>query len=114
MVDGLNGDPSPIPAGLVILPSRRWPIGCSDRGAFALFVVVAFLLIANLGYWTATVQTISLVGFSTINQRCGSACRSALRRRTARWLYTALRPVLDLMQTLPTPLYLIRPSSCLA
>src|SRR6202044_579194 len=72
----------------------------------ALFVIVAFLLITNLGYWTATVQTVSLVGFSTIvSVLIGVPLGIAAAHRPL--LYTALRPVLDLMQTLPTFVYLI-------
>ena len=72
----------------------------------AVFVVVAFLLIANLGYWQATVETISLVGFSTLTSVViGVPVGIAAAHRP--WLYACLRPLLDLMQTLPTFVYLI-------
>ena len=72
----------------------------------AVFVVIAFLLIINLGYWKATMQTISLVGFATLTSvLIGVPLGIASAHRP--WLYTVMRPVLDLMQTLPTFVYLI-------
>jgi glycine betaine/proline transport system permease protein len=72
----------------------------------AVFVVIAFLLIANLGYWEATVQTISLVGFATLaSVVIGVPLGIAAAHRP--WLYAFMRPLLDLMQTLPTFVYLI-------
>jgi glycine betaine/proline transport system permease protein len=61
----------------------------------AVFALLAMLLVANLGYWQATMETLSLVISSTF---------AAAHRP---WLYTALRPILDLMQTIPTFVYLI-------
>jgi glycine betaine/proline transport system permease protein len=72
----------------------------------SLFVVIAFILIANLGYWEATVQTISLVGFATLTSvLIGVPLGVASAHRP--WLYAFMRPMLDLMQTLPTFVYLI-------
>ncbi len=106
MVDGLTAILLLIPAGLVILAVAALAYWLQRSWKLAVFVVVAFLLIANLGYWTATVQTISLVGFSTITSvAIGVPLGIAAAHRP--WLYTAMRPVLDLMQTLPTFVYLI-------
>jgi glycine betaine/proline transport system permease protein len=72
----------------------------------ALFVVVAFLVIANLGYWEATVQTISLVGFASLaSVVVGVPLGIASAHRC--WPHALMRPLLDLMQTLPTFVYLI-------
>jgi glycine betaine/proline transport system permease protein len=72
----------------------------------AAFVAVAFILIANLGYWQATIETISLVGFSTLTSVIlGVPLGVAAAHRP--WLYAFMRPILDLMQTLPTFVYLI-------
>lgn len=73
--------------------------------ALALFVTLALLLIMNLGYWTATLETLSLVlvaaGVSTgIGVPVG-----VLAARVPR-VDALLRPLLDLMQTLPTFVYL--------
>lgn len=72
----------------------------------AAFVALAFLLIINLGYWTQTIETVSLVGFATLTSvAIGVPLGIAAAHRP--WLYTLVRPVLDLMQTLPTFVYLI-------
>lgn len=69
-------------------------------------VVVSLLLITNLGYWEATMETVSLVGFATLSSVVvGVPVGIAAAHRP--WLYNLLRPILDLMQTLPTFVYLI-------
>lgn len=70
------------------------------------FVAVALLFILNQGYWRETLETLSLVLVTTfISTVLGIPLGIAAAHR--RWLYTVLRPVLDLMQTLPTFVYLI-------
>lgn len=69
-------------------------------------VVLSLLLIINLGYWQETIETLSLVLFATllcvlIGVPIGILCA----RRP--WLYSSVRPMLDLMQTIPTFVYLI-------
>jgi glycine betaine/proline transport system permease protein len=89
-------------------------IGLSTVGAYflhrsiglSIFILAALLLVANLGYWDATIETLSLVICSAIV--CvviGVPVGIAAAHRP--WLYTAIRPVLDLMQTIPTFVYLI-------
>ena len=71
-----------------------------------VFALLAMLLVANLGYWQATIETLSLVICATL--LCvviGVPVGIAAAHRP--WLYTGLRPVLDLMQTIPTFVYLI-------
>jgi glycine betaine/proline transport system substrate-binding protein len=71
-----------------------------------VFVAAAFLLILNQGYWEAMLETLSLVLFSAlISTLIGVPLGVAAAHRP--WLYNALHPVLDLMQTLPTFVYLI-------
>ena len=77
---------------------RSWPL--------ALFVALALLFILNQGYWTATLETLSLVMLSTlVATAIGLPLGIAAAHRPG--FHTALRPVLDLMQTLPTFVYLI-------
>jgi len=69
-------------------------------------VVVGLLLILNLGYWEATVETLALVLSATL------VCvvigvPIGIYAAHNRWFYSAIRPVLDLMQTIPTFVYLI-------
>ena len=64
------------------------------------------LFVLNQGYWDATLETLSLVLVATascvvLGVPIGIACAHHPR------LYATLRPVLDLMQTLPTFVYLI-------
>jgi glycine betaine/proline transport system permease protein len=72
----------------------------------ALGVLLGLLLIINLGFWQATIETLTLVLFATIvSVLVGVPIGIAAAHRP--WLYTAIRPVLDLMQTIPTFVYLI-------
>jgi len=69
-------------------------------------VLVGFAYILNQGYWEETTETLTLVLSSVIvcmgfGVPVGIACAHRPR------LYAWLRPVLDLMQTLPTFVYLI-------
>lgn len=71
-----------------------------------IFTVVGLLLIINLGFWDDTTQTLALVLASTaVCMLIGVPLGVAAARRD--WLYAGLRPVLDLMQTIPTFVYLI-------
>jgi len=72
----------------------------------AIFVVVGTLLIINQGYWEETTETLALVLASTfVCMGLGVPIGIAAAHRP--WLMTVLRPVLDLMQTIPTFVYLI-------
>jgi glycine betaine/proline transport system substrate-binding protein len=76
------------------------------RPSLAVFILGSMLLIDNLGFWEATIQTLSLVLFATVV--CvlfGIPIGIAAAHRP--WLYRILHPVLDLMQTIPTFVYLI-------
>ncbi len=69
-------------------------------------IVLSLLLIVNIGYWEETIETLALVIFATATcMLVGVPVGIAAAHRP--WLYTGLRPVLDLMQTIPTFVYLI-------
>jgi glycine betaine/proline transport system permease protein len=71
-----------------------------------LGIAVGFLLIINLGYWEPTTETLALVVFATlVCLIAGVPIGIAAAHRP--WLYTVIRPILDLMQTIPTFVYLI-------
>jgi glycine betaine/proline transport system permease protein len=73
---------------------------------FAVFVIASLLLIINQGYWRETTETLALVLSATlVCMAVGVPVGVAAAHRP--WLYAALRPVLDLMQTIPTFVYLI-------
>jgi glycine betaine/proline transport system permease protein len=71
-----------------------------------VFVVVGFLFILNQGYWEETTETLTLV-LSSVLVCMGLGVPIGIAAAHRPKLYAALRPVLDLMQTLPTFVYLI-------
>jgi glycine betaine/proline transport system substrate-binding protein len=72
----------------------------------AAFVTAALLFIMNQGYWIPTLETLSLViAAALVSTLVGVPLGIAAAHRPK--LYAGLRPVLDLMQTLPTFVYLI-------
>jgi len=74
--------------------------------SLALFVALSFLLILNLGYWQETMETLAQVTFATlVCVIIGVPLGIVAAHRP--WFYATLRPVLDLMQTVPTFVYLI-------
>lgn len=71
-----------------------------------LFVVVGFLFIMNQGYWEETTESLTLVlSACVVCMAIGVPIGIAAAHRPK--LFAAMRPVLDLMQTLPTFVYLI-------
>ena len=69
-------------------------------------VVPSLLLIINQGYWEDTLYTLSLVTWATlVCLAIGIPIGIAAAHRPKVW--AVLRPVLDMMQTLPTFVYLI-------
>ncbi len=72
----------------------------------ALLTAGAFLFVLNQGYWQATMETLTLVlSACLLCMAIGLPVGIAAAHRPR--LYMFLRPVLDLMQTLPTFVYLI-------
>lgn len=71
-----------------------------------VFTALGLLLIINLGYWKATTETLALViAASAVCMIIGIPLGILAARR--KWIYAGMRPVLDLMQTIPTFVYLI-------
>lgn len=71
-----------------------------------LFTALGLLLIINLGYWKATTETLALVlAASVVCMVLGVPLGIFAARH--KWAYSVMRPVLDLMQTIPTFVYLI-------
>lgn len=70
------------------------------------FTCLGLLLIYNQGYWKETTETLALVLAATVvSMAIGIPLGIAAARR--QWIYEGMRPVLDLMQTIPTFVYLI-------
>jgi glycine betaine/proline transport system permease protein len=94
---------TPMAVGLAILVLLSlWRVGVG----FALFTAVSLWLVEHMGLWSAMMETLSLVLASTlVAMLIGLPLGIAMARsdRTA----AAVRPVLDLMQTMPAFVYLI-------
>lgn len=71
-----------------------------------IFVVASLLLIANLGYWQEMIETLVLVLMATFMCILFGVPTGILAAHHPRF-YATIRPVLDLMQTIPTFVYLI-------
>ena len=72
----------------------------------AVGVSLMLLFIVNLGFWEETLETLALiVSAALLCMIAGVPIGIAAAHRP--WLYTVIRPVLDLMQTLPPFVYLI-------
>ena len=84
--------------GLTWVLQRRWQT--------CLLVLAGFLFILNQGYWDETVESLTLILASClVCMGLGVPIGIAAAHRPR--LHAALAPVLDLMQTLPTFVYLI-------
>lgn len=71
-----------------------------------LLVLAGFLFILNQGYWEETTESLTLVlSACVVCMLVGTPIGIAAAHRPR--LFRAMRPVLDLMQTLPTFVYLI-------
>jgi len=71
-----------------------------------LLILLGFLFILNQGYWDETMESLTLVAFACLTcMAIGVPIGIAAAHRPR--LYATLSPVLDLMQTLPTFVYLI-------
>jgi glycine betaine/proline transport system permease protein len=77
---------------------RNWKI--------CLLVFLGFLFILNQGYWKPTMESLTLILAScVVCMGAGVPIGTAPPHRPR--LYAAMQPILDLMQTLPTFVYLI-------
>ncbi|MEZ5796235.1 MAG: choline ABC transporter permease subunit [Paracoccaceae bacterium] len=77
---------------------RSWKI--------CLLILLGFLFIMNQGYWKATTESLVLLFYSCLLcMALGVPIGIAAAHRPR--LYAAMSPILDLMQTLPTFVYLI-------
>jgi glycine betaine/proline transport system permease protein len=74
--------------------------------AVTILTVLGFLFVLNQGYWQETMETLTLVLSSCILCMGIGVPIGIIAAHRPRF-YAAIRPVLDLMQTLPTFVYLI-------
>ncbi|ENN87979.1 L-proline glycine betaine ABC transport system permease protein ProW [Rhizobium freirei PRF 81] len=72
----------------------------------AALTFIGLLITINQGYWKETTETLALVLASTfVSMLVGVPLGIAAARRP--WLFAFMRPILDLMQTIPTFVYLV-------
>jgi choline ABC transporter permease protein len=93
----------PAPALIVLIAALSWVLRRSL--GLVVFVVLALLFIMNQGYWDATLETLTLVLVAAIVATVIGVPLGIWGAKRPR-MYAAMRPVLDLMQTLPTFVYL--------
>jgi glycine betaine/proline transport system substrate-binding protein len=106
MVNGVTAGLRLLPAPLLIIAIAVLAYALRRSWMLVVFVSLALLFILNQGYWGATLETLSLVLVATFaSAAIGVPVGIAAAHRPR--LFAALRPVLDLMQTLPTFVYLI-------
>ncbi|MCE6951954.1 choline ABC transporter permease subunit [Cereibacter sphaeroides] len=85
-------------AGLGWFLQRSWRV--------AALIVAGFAFILNQGYWDETMQSLTLIMLACVTcMAIGVPLGIAAAHRPR--LYQAMSPILDLMQTLPTFVYLI-------
>ena len=105
-VDGVTALLRMLPAPALIVVAAGLAFVLRRSAALTAFVALALLFILNQGYWLATIETLSLVMVATVaSAAIGIPLGIAAAHRPR--LFAAMRPVLDLMQTLPTFVYLI-------
>ncbi|MEI4485848.1 choline ABC transporter permease subunit [Frigidibacter sp. MR17.14] len=102
MLDILDAIPAPLL--IVLLVAFAWAMQRSWK--ICLLVAAGFLFVLNQGYWDEMLQSLTLILFScAVCMAIGVPLGIAAAHRPR--LYAAMSPVLDLMQTLPTFVYLI-------
>ena len=94
---------TPMPVGLAIFVLLSlWRVGFG----FAAFTAVALWLVDHMGLWSAMMETLSLVLASTLVAMLVGLPLGIAMARSDR-VAAVVRPVLDLMQTMPAFVYLI-------
>lgn len=71
-----------------------------------LSVVLGLLLILNQGLWEPMIETVVLIFYATLVSLAIGVPIGILSARRP-WLYRFLSPILDMMQTIPTFVYLV-------
>ncbi|WP_312403138.1 proline/glycine betaine ABC transporter permease [Rhizobium sp.] len=99
--NALVGIPLPLGIAIFVLLSL-WRVGLG----FGILTGVALWLVNHMGLWSAMMETLSLVIASTLMAMLiGLPLGIAMARRDT--VATIVRPILDLMQTMPAFVYLI-------
>lgn len=105
LVDGLTAALSGPPAGVWIAVLTVGALLARGVG-FALYTVLAFVLIVSLELWEETMQTLSVVLLAAALAAAVAIPLGILSARS-RGVSLVVRPLLDFMQTTPVFVYLI-------
>ena len=95
---------TPIPLMILIFIGLTWLLQRNWKSCLLVFLGLLFIL--NQGYWKQTMESITLIllaCFTCMAIGVPIGIRAAHRPR----FFAMIRPILDLMQTLPTFVYLI-------
>ncbi|HVL22128.1 MAG TPA: choline ABC transporter permease subunit [Amaricoccus sp.] len=106
LIDGILWMLQTPPALVIVLIFAALAWFLQRSWAIVALVVVGFLYILNQGYWEETTETLTLV-LSAVIVCMGVGVPLGIAAAHRPRLYAAMRPILDLMQTLPTFVYLI-------
>lgn len=88
---------------IVLLTGLAW---WRTHWRFALFTAASLLLIVGMDLWSETVVTLALVIAATLVS-LGMGIPLGILAARKDWLERIIRPILDLMQTMPAFVYLI-------
>ncbi|MEQ8965672.1 MAG: proline/glycine betaine ABC transporter permease [Azospirillaceae bacterium] len=105
LVDAIEGALLWLPPwllALIIIAIAAWRVGWR----FGVFALVSMALVFGMDLWEQTIETLALIASATVVSLAIGIPLGIAASRSDR-VETALRPVLDLMQTLPPFVYLI-------
>jgi len=105
-IEGLVNWLEVVPPFLFIVVAALLAFWLQRSWKVALFILVGLLLILNQGLWNEMIETLVLVvAASFVSLLIGIPVGIVAARRP--WIYHGLAPVLDMMQTIPTFVYLV-------
>lgn len=92
------------PSIIILFTFISWWV-CRRFGV-TIFVFLGLLLIWDMGFWQETMKTLSLILFSTL-VAVALGVPLGILAGLSLWFHRIIRPILDLMQTLPPFVYLL-------
>jgi glycine betaine/proline transport system permease protein len=106
LLDGTTAVLAMVPSLILIVVLAALTFWFKRSFWMAAFVLAGLLFILNQGYWEATLETLSLIIYATVCCMLIGVPIGIFIAHRPGW-YRFVQPVLDLMQTLPTFVYLI-------
>jgi len=106
LIENFAGLLAAVPPVVLVLLTCAFGYWLHRSWGLVALIAGGLLLILNLGFWAAMIETLALVLFATLVSLVLGVPIGILAARR-RWVFLALRPILDMMQTIPTFVYLI-------